>query len=393
GHVFVYERDCGEDHGGSHCHSTDSSGAWSVHCYTAFDSSRPSEKVEDFLNSIEAVSQLTPNGSKFLTNEAHWQYNLDQFEGVRLASSSLLMDEYFSRLNHFLLDRIDKLANINMLQVENVCDHGLELNAKLEERATVLGRQYPKGKGYSRPPVFSIPFLFVVPFLLSRWLVISMKPPVPPALTGLASSMIPLSLVGCLLITLSAASVDDIPLNHYPMIMSHDAGMGYTEDSLQNIVRWSKNQVGHLKQQVDCGARAFDMRGACGDDGVVRIHHGIFVIDVPLRKALEDLIAAAGERPEELLLVQYQQYLPDTEECRREVWKVSEELGLMKSLGGGGDSCEKLRGLTVGEAKDYGKLANGGHIFVFEAGENCTLGRGNLNCYTKPDDSQTFESC
>ncbi|KAF4691517.1 hypothetical protein FOZ60_015378 [Perkinsus olseni] len=146
GHVFVYERDCGEDHGGSHCHSTDSSGAWSVHCYTAFDSSRPSEKVEDFLNSIQAVSQLTPNGSKFLTNEAHWQYNLDQFEGVRLASSSLLMDEYFSRLNHFLVERIDGLSNINMLQVENVCDHGLELNAKLKERATVLGRQYPKGK-------------------------------------------------------------------------------------------------------------------------------------------------------------------------------------------------------------------------------------------------------
>ncbi|KAF4698919.1 hypothetical protein FOZ63_027477 [Perkinsus olseni] len=205
--------------------------------------------------------------------------------------------------------------------------------------------------------------------------------------------MIPLSLVGCLLITLSAATVDDIPLNHYPMIMSHDAGMGYTEPSLQNIVRWSKNQVGDLRQQVDCGARAFDMRGACGDDGVVRIHHGIFVIDVPLRKALEDLIAVAGERPQELLLVQYQQYLPDTEECRREVWKVSEGLGLMKSLGGGGDSCEKLRGLTVGEAKEYGKLANGGHIFVFEAGGNCTLGRGNLNCYTKPDDSQTFESC
>ncbi|EER07745.1 hypothetical protein Pmar_PMAR029034 [Perkinsus marinus ATCC 50983] len=144
GHVFVYERDCGDDHGGEHCHSTDSEGKWSVHCYTPFDASRPSEKVEAFLESIRQISRLTPKGYNFLTNEAHWQYNLDQFEGVRLASSSLIMDEYFSRLNHFLVDAIEGLTNINMLQVENVCDHGLELNAKLRERAVLLGKEYPK---------------------------------------------------------------------------------------------------------------------------------------------------------------------------------------------------------------------------------------------------------
>lgn len=175
--------------------------------------------------------------------------------------------------------------------------------------------------------------------------------------------------------------------------MSHDAGMGYTEPSKDNIVRWSKNQVGDLRRQFGCGARAFDLRGACSDDGVVRIHHGLFVIDTPLRKALEDLVAVAGEHPEELILVQYQQYMPDDESCRRAVWDVSEGLGLMKSVGGGGESCEVLRGLTVGQAKEYGRLDNGGHVFVFEAGHGCTLGRGDLNCYTKLNDSERFASC
>ncbi|KAF4677387.1 hypothetical protein FOL47_001973 [Perkinsus chesapeaki] len=170
--------------------------------------------------------------------------------------------------------------------------------------------------------------------------------------------------------------------------------MGYTDPSLEDIVRWSKNQVGDLQQQLDCGARAFDLRGACRDDGVVRIHHGIFVINVPLQRALQDLITWAGTHPDELLLVQYQQYLPDTEECRREVGNVSESLGLMKSFGGSGMPCDELRGLTVGDAKRLGRLANGGHVFVFEAG-NCTLGRGDVECYTKESDGDalSYEPC
>ncbi|KAF4677388.1 hypothetical protein FOL47_001974 [Perkinsus chesapeaki] len=142
GHVFVYELECGEDHGDKKCYSQDAEGKWSVDCFTEMNATEPSAKVEDFLNSIEEISHMTPNGSKFLTNEAHWQYNLDQFSGVGLASSSLIMDEYFSRLNYFLALRVEKFENINMLQVENVCNNGKLLNDKLNERAIALGEHY-----------------------------------------------------------------------------------------------------------------------------------------------------------------------------------------------------------------------------------------------------------
>ena len=53
--------------------------------------------------------------------------------------SSLLNDEAWANLNALVLKQLPLLENINYLEINNVCDGGLELMAALRER--VKGRE------------------------------------------------------------------------------------------------------------------------------------------------------------------------------------------------------------------------------------------------------------
>ena len=73
---------------------------------------------------------------------------------------------------------------------------------------------------------------------------------------------------------------DDIPINEYPFIMSHDAGTGYIEyNSL--LSNWSKTQSGGLYSQLECGVRSFDIRPKIIDNKF-KIYNQYIDVDVEL---------------------------------------------------------------------------------------------------------------
>ncbi|KAF4660033.1 hypothetical protein FOL47_007312 [Perkinsus chesapeaki] len=185
-----------------------------------------------------------------------------------------------------------------------------------------------------------------------------------------------------LYLSITVAFGQNIPLNQWPMIRTHDAATGYI--SRANVAwRVAKTQEGNLAQQLDCGARAFDLRLACKLLRV-RMHHGALIMFTQLEDVLKDAIGWANARPDELVVVSLSHYEPDDDECRWKVWKVLADLKLMQSIGSDG-SCEKLRGLTVDGAKNMSKLEggkpnasfvskslSGGHLFVLGGEAKCS---------------------
>jgi hypothetical protein len=70
------------------------------------------------------------------------------------------------------------------------------------------------------------------------------------------------------------------------MIMAHDAATGYL-DGTDLITQWAKTQSTGLFGQLQCGARALDIRPLLLRNGTLVMHHGF--VDVP--RKLEDGIA------------------------------------------------------------------------------------------------------
>ena len=96
------------------------------------------------------------------------------------------------------------------------------------------------------------------------------------------------------------AALDNQPLTRTPFLLAHDAASGYLGDSL--VDRWAKTQSGGLRQQLDCGIRAFDARPLKTADDLVW-HHGKVRISYPFARTLTDIVAWAEEHPSELILL------------------------------------------------------------------------------------------
>ena len=69
-------------------------------------------------------------------------------------------------------------------------------------------------------------------------------------------------------------------LSKTKFLMSHDSGTGYL-NTFSVIEDWAKTQRGNFTQQLDCGARAFDVRVITIQDQAM-MHHGIVKIKTPL---------------------------------------------------------------------------------------------------------------
>jgi hypothetical protein len=73
----------------------------------------------------------------------------------------------------------------------------------------------------------------------------------------------------------SSRDISDIPLNQWPMVMSHDAATGYLKMNVLNaeVYKWTITQTANASGQLDCGTRAFDWRPAV-NKGKLVMHHG-----------------------------------------------------------------------------------------------------------------------
>lgn len=166
----------------------------------------------------------------------------------------------------------------------------------------------------------------------------------------------------------------DIPLNEYAIIMSHDAATGYlVRDHI--VAKWAITQQGTLYDQLNCGSRSFDYRPYYFN-GTVYAHHGGVKINVPLQEAVTDVTNWCTSHPSELVIL-YVNSCEGDEGCLDATLATLQQLHIPIIT-----DCTDLNGLTVNQASEYGRLSTGGHLIaLFECVEEEY--DSTINCYGK----------
>lgn len=167
----------------------------------------------------------------------------------------------------------------------------------------------------------------------------------------------------------------DLPLNEFPIIMAHDAGTGYESkyycNALNPVGNYAVCQRGNFTEQLNCGARGFDIRPYKRSDGSLVMHHGGFVYNVLVKDALQEVLDWLESHPEELVIVFVQYVSGDTEELGHE--GVAESNALVNSMGFVQMKMKDyfLRKMTVRKALQQGKIGHGGAgFFVYSFGDD-----------------------
>ena len=103
--------------------------------YTCWNTSATSSKpVGEMLAYLERVAnQGPPSDGELYTAQALWEYGPEAIALGSLAGSSIIEDEEKSSLNAMVTARVATYANVNMIEVNNVCDGGPELYAALQK--------------------------------------------------------------------------------------------------------------------------------------------------------------------------------------------------------------------------------------------------------------------
>merc|ERR1719158_840115 len=101
-----------------------------------------------------------------------------------------------------------------------------------------------------------------------------------------------------------SASFDDATLAQWKAIVSHDAATGYLPSKYDFVTLFAKTQRGTWPQQLDCGARVFDMRiGPITKNGSLIFHHGPLAIHTLFEDALKDTLTWARNNDGNLIVL------------------------------------------------------------------------------------------
>ncbi|CAE7579732.1 mtnA [Symbiodinium sp. CCMP2456] len=153
----------------------------------------------------------------------------------------------------------------------------------------------------------------------------------------------------------------DVPLTSWPMLTTHDAATGYMQNPLDPRVTWGQTQPASkhaFTQQLNCGARAFDMRLHVTDEGKVVFHHGDVEIMQDAETALAEIVQWAQQHPalEDFVLI----YNWDCTgvNCSTKVAELLAKYGLATLA-----NCSQLN-LTLSAAASMASLPHGGHVLV-----------------------------
>jgi hypothetical protein len=192
--------------------------------------------------------------------------------------------------------------------------------------------------------------------------------------------------------------LQELKLNEYPMISTHDAGTGYEQklfcNSLNPVGSYAVCQRGSFSQQLDCGARMFDLRPYKKTDGRLVMHHGGTVFDMEVTEALADVEDWLSTRPTELVILYISKCSGDdgvSDLCPGEASALVKEQGYYVMS----QRQSVMGSLTVKNALDRGKQERrpgGGSIVVVY-----TLGASyydvGISCYTQAQFPATGENC
>merc|ERR1719158_2160571 len=185
-----------------------------------------------------------------------------------------------------------------------------------------------------------------------------------------------------------SASFDDATLAQWKAIVSHDAATGYLPSKYDFVTLFAKTQRGTWPQQLDCGARVFDMRiGPITKNGSLIFHHGPLAIHTLFEDALKDTLTWARNNDGNLIVLYMAEALghvpfEDSEEVpklefqRRKLYETpaydSKTVALFRKIIGQYDvpflqGCTSLHQMTVGEARKLAAKSNG----VFAIDSSC----------------------
>ena len=159
-------------------------------------------------------------------------------------------------------------------------------------------------------------------------------------------------------------------LSASPFLMTHDSATGYIGDWDVINRRFAQAQFVNLKVQLDCGARAFDLR-LVQHDGKIYFHHGEtpvvnWMSDQTLPEELPGLVDWVGEHPDELVIISVSHCARkgvveyDSKHCTDEEFvKPFTDAGVAFE-----SDCDKLRSMTLADAMSASALSNGGHMIA-----------------------------
>jgi len=154
------------------------------------------------------------------------------------------------------------------------------------------------------------------------------------------------------------------PLNQWPMIITHDAATGYFKHGTCNKERqvndWAETQPkGTFASQLDCGARALDLRMYV-EDGVLKMHHASIEVAEEFSTALTHVMSWTAAHPQELVVL-YPSHCDgksdsDKAQCNQKTNEAFSNAGI-KML-----NCNQLAHMTLGDALSQGKIPNKGSV-------------------------------
>ncbi|GMI47019.1 hypothetical protein TrCOL_g1011 [Triparma columacea] len=176
-----------------------------------------------------------------------------------------------------------------------------------------------------------------------------------------------------------SATIDDLPLNRYGMIMAHDAASGYLDPSgviKGEVVDWTKTQSMPTKSAadlLDCGARSFDWRPYV-KEGKLNAHHGDIEIEHEFEDSLDEIVNWCKANPSEMVIMHLWDCGSDgSGDCNALVQGVLDGRNL-KAV----NDCNALVNVTVGEAKALGAMEGGGILLPIlptlgDDGQGCSV--------------------
>jgi len=175
-----------------------------------------------------------------------------------------------------------------------------------------------------------------------------------------------------------------IPLNLYPMIMSHDAASGEIIEARDHIItKYAATQVGGLVDQLNCGSRSFDYRPQIvtnpknTSERIIFAHHGGVVIHVPMASSLKNILQWSKENPTDLVVIYISHY--EGENCQEEVVKLLSDFHIYTI-----QDCSVLKTLTYSQANRNAQkslLGQGNVLAVMDCMNEYY--DPTVNCYSK----------
>lgn len=146
----------------------------------------------------------------------------------------------------------------------------------------------------------------------------------------------------------------DLPLNYYPMVMTHDSATGEATNRTFIVADWSKTQDSGLVSQLDCGARAFDYRPLYKNNELIA-HHGEFEIHKTMESTLQELIQWCNNHPTELVILYLSHF--DGDNCQSAVLSLLQKYNITVI-----QDCALTSQWTYATAKSKSALPQGGSL-------------------------------